>query len=151
VGVDDRAWLKSINELEKFQETSGQFYYATTGKYYKIPAFDRLAWGNIFPPTYSLYPKETVSASILFYVPKGMYDLVHVEVHIPTTAKQDSVELAFLVDHEKIKTKYFRIDKNGNRKDEIIEQAAIDSLHIQDTQSRKQLSLWRGASQTVAK
>jgi len=147
--ADNESWLQDVNKLQDLQAKSGQFDIVKSGKYSKI-SIERIAWGNLFPSRYFLYPKETVSTSVLFYVPRGSYDLAHVEVHIPTTGKQNSVEEIFLVDQEMVRSKYFKIDPDGNR-NEVIEQADIDALPIQETQSRKQLSLWRNEAQFPAK
>ncbi len=143
--ASDNAWLREANDNQADQATSGQLRYARDGKYYKIEGFERVAWGNVFPTTYLLYPKETVSASVLFYVPKEGYDLVHVEVHIPTKEKEKNgekaVDLTFIVDRGRVKPKYFKVDKNGSRQ-EVTEKEDIQALKIQETQSIKQLSLW---------
>ena len=147
---DNDLWLQEANTVEDLQEKSGEFHFPNSGKYYKIPTLERVAWGNLFPADYFLYPKETVSASVLFYVPRGIYDLAHVEVHIPTAEKRNSVKLTFLFDQETLTTKYFKSDLDGNWK-EVVEQVDIDALPIQETQSRKQLSLWRNEAQLPAK
>jgi hypothetical protein len=139
---DDNEWLRDVNRNEQLQAEPGQFRYPMSGKYYNISKFERVARGNIFPSAYFLYPKETVSASVVFYVPKGSYDLLHVEVHIPTTEKKNLLQLKFLVDEARMKPKYFKIDAQG-KWNEVTAQADIDALPIQETQSRKQLSLWR--------
>jgi hypothetical protein len=138
---NNEAWLRDINEQEQLQAQTGQFRYSMSGKYYKISRVERVAWGNVFPSTYFLYPKETVSASVIFYVPKGSYDLVHVEVHIPTTKDRNSVQMSFLVDQERVKPKYFKIDTNGIQQE--IAETDIPPGLVQETQSRKQLALWR--------
>jgi hypothetical protein len=147
---DNKLWLQDANKIQDLQEKSGEFHYVTSGKYYKISKFERVAWGNIFPSKYFLYPKETVSASVVFYVPRGSYDLAHVEIHIPTIGKENSAEQTFLIDQETVTPKYVKIDSHGNRT-EVVKQADIDALHIQETQSRKQLSLWRSEVQLPAK
>jgi hypothetical protein len=138
----DDLWLREVNRTEELQRKSGVFRYPTSGKYYKISTFERVAWGNIFPATYFLYPKETVSASVIFFIPRDIYDLLHVEVHIPTTEKQDAVQVSFLIDEGRVKPKYSTVESNGSWK-EVVEQKDIAALPIQETQSRKQLALWR--------
>ena len=41
---DSEAWLRDVNKLEQLQATSGQFGYATSGRYYKTTKFERIAW-----------------------------------------------------------------------------------------------------------
>jgi hypothetical protein len=137
----DDEWLETINKIQSIQ-ASGGFLLAPYGKYYHIESFERIAWGNVFPVSYFLYPKETVSASIVFFVPKGNYDLVHVEVHIPTTENRKNVDLTFTVDKDRVTPRYFKVDANGTQK-EVVDTDEIVSLQIQETQSRKQLSLWQ--------
>jgi hypothetical protein len=139
--ADMALWLRNVNQWEAIQNETGQLYYSPSGKYYEITAFERVAWGNIFPASYILYPKETISASVVFYVPKNSYDLVHVEVHIPTTEKLKMVDLMFVVDADRVKPKFFKVGPQGQRT-EVVEQAEIDALKVQETQSRRQLSLW---------
>jgi hypothetical protein len=107
--ANDNSWMREINQFQSVQNISGQLHYATSGKYYKLPPFERVAWGNLFPPSYFLYPKETVSTSVLFYVPQGTFDLVHVEIHIPTTEIPKMVDVLFVIDASKVTPKFFRI------------------------------------------
>jgi hypothetical protein len=140
--ANDNSWMREINQFQSVQNISGQLHYATSGKYYKLPPFERVAWGNLFPPSYFLYPKETVSTSVLFYVPQGTFDLVHVEIHIPTTEIPKMVDVLFVIDASKVTPKFFRIQPDGGRQ-EISEPSEISALPIQEAQSRRQLSLWR--------
>jgi hypothetical protein len=144
-GADNSSWLKDINA----QEASRDFSYATRAKYYNVSGLERVAWGNLFPDTYVLSPKETVSASVVFYVPRDAFDLVHVEVHIPTTPKS-GVIVQFLVDQERVKPKFFKIAPDGSQ-EEITGQSGMDDLRIQETQARKQLALSRSDVTTPLK
>jgi hypothetical protein len=133
-------WLQDINKAQAVQNETGRLHYAASGRYYGITTFERVAWGNLFPTSYLLHPKETISASTLFYVPKGAYDMAHVEVHIPTTELR-TVELMFVVDTDRVKPKFYRIGANGERK-EVTTKADIEALKIQETESLRQLALW---------
>jgi hypothetical protein len=137
-------WLQDINKMQAIQNETGRLHYATSGRHYGITTFERVAWGNLFPTSYILHPKETISASTLFYVPKGAYDMVHVEVHSPTTELQ-TVELLFVVDTDRVKPKFYQIGSNGERK-EVTAKADIEALKIQETEALRQLSLWKSST-----
>lgn len=142
------AWLQDINKMQAIQYETGRLHYATSGRYYSVRTFERVAWGNLFPTSYLLHPKETISASTLFYVPKAAYDMVHVEVHIPTTELQ-TVELMFVVDTDRVKPKFYRTEPNGGRH-EVTAKADIEALKIQETEALRQLSLWNASATGVS-
>jgi hypothetical protein len=138
-GADGAAWLKGVNAAQVDQDKNGQLHYALSGRYYDVSQFERVGWGNLFPTTYVLQPKETISASALFYVPAGVYDMVHVEVHIPTT-ERPNVALMFGVDATSVQPRIFRIAPDGTRQ-QVTAQSDIAPLKIQETQAFREISL----------
>jgi hypothetical protein len=141
--ADSAAWISGINAAQADQDKKGQLHYGLSGRFYNINKFERVAWGNLFPTTYVLQPKETISASALFYVPKGMYDMVHVEIHIPTT-ERPNVDVMFTVDAKGVQPKIYRIGKDGAR--QLVASASdLAQLKIQETQAFREVSLRNGA------
>jgi hypothetical protein len=134
-------WLVRINAAQVRQRKSGQPDYALPGRYYKPSRLVRVGWGNLFPTTYILHPKETISASALVYVPVDRYDMVHVEVHIPTT-ELSNVELMFVVDEKTVQPVFFRKRDNG-KTEEVRNKEDIIALaeKIQETQAFREIIL----------
>lgn len=134
-------WIARINAAQMDQRKSGQPDYALPGRHYRLNSMDRVGWGNLFPTTYILHPKETISASALFYVPVDRYDMVHVEVHIPTTELPD-VELMFVVDQKSVHPVLYRKRDDGTI-EEVRRQEDIDALaeRVQETQAFREIVL----------
>ena len=134
-------WIARINAAQADQRKSGQPDYALPGRHYKLSGMDRVGWGNLFPTTYILHPKETISASALFYVPVDRYDMVHVEVHIPTTELPD-VELMFVVDQKSVHPVLYRKREDGTT-EEVRGEEDIDALaaKVQQTQAFREIVL----------
>jgi hypothetical protein len=62
------------------------------GKHYNNNKGTLVAAGTAFTDNY-LRANEKVSASFVFYVPKGVYDLVTVEVLLPTTSRENPARI----------------------------------------------------------
>lgn len=142
----EESWLARVNAAQADQDRTGQPDYAIPGKHYKPSRLERVAWGNLFPTSYVLHPKETISASVIFYVPAGSYDMIHVEVHIPTTERAD-LSLMFVVDKQNVHPVFFGQDAEG-KKIEIRDKAGIAaaSAKIQETQALREIALLGGGA-----
>jgi hypothetical protein len=141
----DQAWLKTVSE----QMSKGEDSYGAVGRHYEMRDGTLVAWGNVFPKTYLLYPKESVSRSFLFYVPKDEYDLVEVDVGIPTASVPNVAEVVYTVNDQGGDVRVNRIGPNGARS-EMPRNAdgsySDSSIGLQETESWRQLSLWQSDS-----
>jgi hypothetical protein len=136
-------WLDAVGK----QTSKGEDSYGAVGRHYEMRDGSLVAWGNVFPKTYVLFPKETVSRSFLFYVPKGEYDLVEVDVGIPTTSVPNVAEVVYTVsDQAGVDPRVNRIGPNGVRSEmpKREDGTYLDSgIGLQETESWRQLSLWQ--------
>src|SRR5262249_62415654 len=110
--ADGTAWLGPVNAGQERLLKNGQPDHTLPGRFYVFSHRDRVGWGNLFPTTYVLHPKEEISASTLFYLPAGLYNMVHVEVQIATTEKPD-LALRYIVDDDHVTARFFRRDGDG--------------------------------------
>jgi hypothetical protein len=145
---DAQAWQKDVSE----QMSKGEDSYGAVGRHYEMKEGNLVAWGNVFPKTYLLYPKESVSRSFLFYVPKGGYDLVEVDVGIPTASVPNAAEVIYTVNDQGGYARVNRIGPNGVRSEmpRNADGSYSDSgIGLQETQSWRQLSLWQSDASIV--
>jgi len=56
------------------------------------PIPEPVAVGRLFLNT-QLKPNEKITRKIIFHVPRGLYDLIEVEIYVPTVAKKDIARL----------------------------------------------------------
>jgi hypothetical protein len=110
--ADGTAWLDPVNAGQQRLLENGQPDYTLPGRFYVLVHRDRVGWGNLFPTTYVLHPKEEISASTMFYLPAGLYNMVHIEVQIATTEKPD-LALQYHVDDDHVSARFFRKDASG--------------------------------------
>ncbi|HXQ66643.1 MAG TPA: hypothetical protein VN980_08740, partial [Alphaproteobacteria bacterium] len=83
---ESQDWTKTITErLEKTQPSN-------KGAYYEWQKAHMVAAGEVFLEDEVLHPNESVSTTHVFYVPKDVYDVLHVRLVLPTTAIADSAE-----------------------------------------------------------
>ena len=110
--ADGTAWLGPVNAEQELLLKNGQPDYKLPGRFYAFAHRDRVGWGNLFPTTYVLHPKEEISATTLFYLPAGFYNMVHIEVLIATTEKPD-LALQYHVDDDRVSARVFRKGADG--------------------------------------
>jgi len=106
------AWLDPVNAGQERLLKNGQPDHALPGRFYVFSHRDRVGWGNLFPTTYVLHPKEEISAATLFYLPAGLYNMVHVEVQIATTEKAN-LAVQYHVDDDHVSARFFRKGADG--------------------------------------
>jgi hypothetical protein len=104
-----------------------------------------VAAGNLFDDD-ELRPGESIARTIVFFVPRGAYDLVEVYTHIPTVAV-GGIDLQWEVEDDlSITPHLFRVAKDLTRteiplgKDKLF---ADHGLEYQSAESRSRISLWR--------
>jgi len=140
--AEAKAWLQTVEK----QTSKGEDSYGTVGRHYEMKDGTLVAWSNVFPKTYLLYPKESVSRSFLFYVPKGEYDLIEVDVGIPTASVSNVAEVIYTVNDQGVNVRVNRIGPDGARS-EMPKDAegsySGSSIGLQETESWRQLSLWQ--------
>lgn len=110
--ADGSGWLAPVNAGQQRLLNNGQPDHTLPGRYYVYSHRDRVGWGNLFPTTYVLHPKEEISASVLFYLPAGFYNMVHIEVLIASTEKPD-LALQYHVDDNHVSSRVFHKDADG--------------------------------------
>jgi hypothetical protein len=141
---DTDSWRLTVNE----RVARGQPDYSSVGRHYQKANGIQVAWGSVFPSNYYLYPNESVSMSKLFYVPRGVYDLVMVDVGIPSTSVPNSAEIDYRMGPDgTLAAKVFRIGRNGVSTEMVPDEKGNYSdprIGLQLTQSSRQLSLWQG-------
>jgi hypothetical protein len=125
----------------------GGEHYATTPP---IP----VAVGNAFSDT-GLQPNEKIVRSYVFYVPRGRYDYVEVNVALPTTAIEmpggggpiAEVKYALRPDRSSYLPVVYRVTSGGG----LVEAGKEDdaALKLQWALSTRMLSLWDGAHPEV--
>jgi hypothetical protein len=124
------------------------------GKYYRMERPILVASANVFPVDSVLHPTESISASYVFYVPRGVYDLVEVDAILPTTSKAAktggpaaAIEFSVEANREGYDQSYYRIRPDG-KPEEIPKdaegnylQSGLDDLGLQYTTSIRTLPL----------
>jgi hypothetical protein len=136
----DEAWIAAVNGAS----ANRQQVYNDRGRHYE-KVTTRVGWANIFPASYLLHPNESVSNTTLFYVPKGLYDTVEVDVHLPSTSVPHSVEYVYKLDNEYVYTTAYRIGPNKARTEMRKHGGgsyADPAIGLQETKSWRELSLW---------
>jgi hypothetical protein len=74
-------WLSGVSEpISKRDPT-------VVGKHFKRDKRTLIAVGNVFVGDTFLRPEEKISATLVFYVPQGLYDFISVFAVLPTTSK----------------------------------------------------------------
>lgn len=108
---------------------------------------DPVAIGRLFPDT-ALKPNEKATRRIVFHVPPGQYDLIDVQVYVPTMTKKGGATLEWKYD-EKTKSLnviLYRVTKNGERKEMEKDKGggySDTTLELQSVTSVSTLSLWQ--------
>jgi len=137
------SFFAEANSSLKSQSVSQAEKHART--YLSSP--DPVAIGRLFEDN-SLKPNERVTRKIVFHVPPGQYDLLDVQVYLPTMAKKEGATLEYKFDD---KTKnlvpiVYRVAKNGEKKEMKKDKDGSYSsgdLELQAVTSISTLSLWQ--------
>jgi hypothetical protein len=80
-----RSMLAAVGAIDSSLYRDQQIF---SGKHFRLDQFAPVASGMVFPVDSVLRPQESISRRIVFYVPKGAYDAVEVDVALPTSSKQ---------------------------------------------------------------
>jgi hypothetical protein len=141
--TENEGWADAITkQMEKGEGINN-------GAYYVVNKSSAVAAGTVFTDE-SLHPNESISASFVFYVPRDVYDLLHVRVELPSTGVRDSAESEWTVtpDHG-CKLKVYR-KRNGVRGEEIKSSDSVPEIQLQTETSTRQLSLWQSQPEPPA-
>jgi hypothetical protein len=115
------------------------------GKHYVVSANSIVAAGYAFND-HVLHPSESVSQSVVFCVPEGVYDLIDVAVALPTISQENAAEVTWTINPDSnVKLQAYRLNGQGNRipVDDLAEAFADPQVQLQTAEASRQLSLWR--------
>ena len=75
-----------------------------------------VAAGNVVPDS-RLNPAEAIARTVLFYIPADQYDVLSVDVIVPTTSESSDLDLQWVFDQRdgKVLQRLFRRGLNGQR------------------------------------
>jgi hypothetical protein len=133
-------WAKTI-KIEEDTEISHP------GTFYKLDRSRVMAAGRVFKDSI-LHPNESISTSFVFYVPQDVYDILSVQIMLPTAAvrnadKEPEAEAVWTVTPEGCVMQAFR-KLNGLRREEITDNnKEVSRLKLQLAKSTRELSLWQ--------
>ncbi len=116
------------------------------GAFYGLDKVPVIAAAEVFPEDEVLHPNETISTSMVFFVPQNTFDVVRVHVHLPTTAVYAAAEQVWTVSPVNGCVGHTYRKKNGVRGAEITDLLAayLDrNLQLQAANSVRELSLWQ--------
>ena len=125
------------------------------GEHYSTAYPVLVAAGNVFTDT-ALQPNEKIVRSFVFYVPKGAYDYVEVDVGLPTTPIERPghpgeptavTEYKLRSDGSSYLPTLYRVARDGTRTDPTA--TDISDLGVQWALSTRMLSLWEKNSATA--
>ena len=107
IGDDNGAFLKNVNDT--LNAPSGLLQ---VDRYAAVDSSSIAAAGELLSDEL-LKPQEVVSRTILFYVPRGKYDLLIVQALVPSSGVAGAAEVDWNVDdRESLVPACFRIDDN---------------------------------------
>ena len=134
------AWLNRIGDQINIRAPTNE------GTHFAFEKVSLVAAGPVVSDTI-IYPGESLSASYVFYVPAGTYDMLYVHVELPTTTVEDAVDVEWKVsDVAGCVPTFYRI-VDGIRGEKIEE---APELELQSAVSMRQLSLWQSKPFPVA-
>jgi hypothetical protein len=116
------------------------------GRHYKFTDVRELvAAGRVFQDDI-IHPQEIFSASLVFYVPEGVYDFLSIAVAVPITGRPDAAECVWTLvpKSEEPKRTVYKL-KDGRRAEEIIDLHAAfkdPQIQLQTMGVLRQLPLW---------
>lgn len=126
------------------------------GKHYSTRPPVTIAAGNAFTDE-ALQPNEKVVRTFVFYVPRGAYDYVEVDVFLPTTPNEKpsdpgkpvaDVDWKLRADGQSYGAAFYRIKPDGSREDPT--GTDISDLGLQVASSTRMLPLWRAPNPVSA-
>jgi hypothetical protein len=132
------------NRITRQIEKHGASY---EGAYYKWSEAVTVAAGEVFPEDQLLHPNESITTSLMFYVPEHVYDVVRVHIELPTTPVANSMEVAWTVTPDNgCASRVYRAKPNGERGEEVTDFGKAfknRALQFQTATSTRELSLWQ--------
>lgn len=118
---------------------------ATQGRHFSTSAPRLVASSTAFPDTV-LQPDERVSRSMVFYVPRNMFDIVRVRAVVPSAYEEDALDIDFAYDESGLVRTVFELGDDGVRT-EIESKNAFDRYGLQWASSERQLALSRSPAE----
>jgi hypothetical protein len=144
--AESQDWLKdAVDKINKYEPVR-------IGTNYEAPQPTLVAAGNVFADT-SANPDESLSRSFVFYIPKGLYDMLEVDVYLPTVADPAAGALYTLNDDgTSFDSFIYKTRSDGTRAEAAHDENGYTdpSIGLLPFVSYQQLSLWQnkiGASQ----
>ena len=144
-------WLKGAPDLMNKNQFLG-------GRHYELSKSTMVAMGSAFMDELS-NPNKSLSRSFVFYVPRGVYDMLEVDAFLPTVTKEDSAHpdspaagilYTLNSDGSGFDLFLYRTRPDGTRV-EVTKNAKGDysdaALGLSAFSSSQQLSLWRSKNE----
>ena len=139
-GDDEDSFVKDTNDVINL---SDGVYEA--GRDFALGSFNTVAVGRLFLDSV-LKPGESVSRTLIVYVPREKYDMLEVQVLMPTVAVEGAVDLDWTLNKDGIlEPTVYRLGAPGRRVPMEPDQDggfSDDALELQMATSMAQLSLW---------
>jgi hypothetical protein len=113
-------------------------------KHVKRESTSVVAVGRLFGDT-MLKPSETMTRTIVLYVPKSTYDLLDLTAHMPTAAEINGIQMEWTLNAaaEDLENVFYRINTKGERSKIPNKEAGSDKrLKLQWASANSQISLW---------
>ena len=153
---DEESWVDRANDR------IGAGYLLAGSRHHESETATLVAAGNAFADSL-LNPNETVSASVVIYVPKGTYDVLQVDTFLPTVATEDpkrpgegSVNIRYVPteDRSGFRAVLYRLNHKNEEEDFKLDDtdgySVPRSLGLSVYAATTQLSLWEGAEPSPA-
>jgi hypothetical protein len=135
-------WIDAVNKRVE------QRAWGNDGARYNVQKTGVVAAGSVFKDV-GLHPNETISTSFVFLVPQDMYDVLRVEVQLPTIATRDSAEFRWTVTPDQGCDGGLFRKPNGEQISE--HDAFLDrTIRYQVAVSTRELSLWQSKAPPAA-
>jgi uncharacterized membrane protein YeaQ/YmgE (transglycosylase-associated protein family) len=155
-------WTAHAHQVQIHNDSEDWFFLANTElesprkknsimTHYEVMSDVLVGAGYVFEQEI-LRPGESISRSFVFYLPRGAYDLLDVDVGLPTTPIQGSATAFWRFDHKdnNLKPKITIKDARDNTISQ--EEAEYNpGIQLQYALTTRQISLWRGEALGVVK
>ena len=124
----------AANEIEQRNPIS-------QGAHYRASGGQVVAWGSLVPDD-ALRPNESISRSYIFYVPQGAYDMIDVQTALPSAAQSNVAHIGWRLDGLIVSPTTTVTEAGRTRPATTAELQGDAPLNLQQSGSRRQLSLW---------
>ena len=156
IGPRRQAGEQSEDWLSDATERINNKGVAAAGKYYQFEGVALVSAGPVFSDT-ALHANEKISATFVFYVLQHLYDLVFVNVSLPTTSRENPAQrgtsdLTFRYRPKSDRSQFEVTSVTNGRHEEVARNKAgdlfpsdISYYGYQRAELSVELSLWRSA------